>query len=133
MKTRIVFWNILKKDLRNYYLKPPNISWGIIFPFAWTLMFFIKSGSRFEDVRSILPGIVAMSVLFGTTLILAALPFILWPLSYILPLTYGADILHGAINMDAQRTAVLNLAILAGFCIILFWVSIRNVRRKWIY
>ncbi|MDZ7722200.1 MAG: ABC transporter permease [candidate division KSB1 bacterium] len=29
--------------MRNYYLKPPNISWGIIFPFAWMLMFFLKS------------------------------------------------------------------------------------------
>ncbi len=245
MKTWIAFWNILKKDMRNYYLKPPNISWGIIFPLAWTLMFFIKSGSGFGDVRSILPGIVAMSVLFGTTSMLAvvitfekkmrsyerlllapiplevlmlaktsgavligiangfvpvimaafivdlsdvawgemtaavtlisvsstflglfvavsvsevfeaqtfsnffrfpmvflcglffpiaALPIILQPLSYILPLTYGADVLHGAINQAAQKPPGLNLAILAGFCIIFFGVSIRNVQRKWIY
>ncbi len=32
MKRRIAFWNILVKDLRTYYLKPPNISWGLLFP-----------------------------------------------------------------------------------------------------
>jgi ABC-2 type transport system permease protein len=66
----IAFWNIVKKDMRNYYLKPPNISWGIIFPFAWTLMFFLKSRSD-VDLRQILPGVVAMSILFGTTSMLA--------------------------------------------------------------
>jgi len=43
MKTIIAFWNILKKDIENYYLKPPNISWGIIFPLSWTLMQLIRS------------------------------------------------------------------------------------------
>jgi len=70
MKTGIAFWNILRKDMRNYYLKPPNISWGIIFPFAWMLMFFIKSGTAM-GVRDILPGVMAMSILFGTTSMLA--------------------------------------------------------------
>ncbi|MBN2415399.1 ABC transporter permease, partial [bacterium] len=60
MKTAIAFWNIVLKDFRNYYLKPPNISWGIIFPFAWMLMFFLKSQTP-VDVRTILPGIMAMS------------------------------------------------------------------------
>ena len=32
MKRWIAFWNILVKDMRSYYLKPPNISWGIVFP-----------------------------------------------------------------------------------------------------
>ena len=44
MKRWIAFWNIVVKDMRAYYLKPPNVSWGLIFPFAWTAMFFIKSG-----------------------------------------------------------------------------------------
>ncbi|HDP99295.1 MAG TPA: ABC transporter permease [bacterium] len=70
MNTWIAFWNILRKDMRNYYLKPPNISWGIIFPFAWMLMFFIKSKTA-VDMREILPGVVAMSILFGTTSMLA--------------------------------------------------------------
>lgn len=71
MKTWIAFWAILKKDMRTYYLKPPNLSWGIIFPLAWTMMFFIKSGSGFGDIRAILPGVMALSILFGTTSMLA--------------------------------------------------------------
>lgn len=65
----IAFWSILKKDIQNYYLKPPNISWGIIFPLSWTLMQLIRSpeGSMLE----LLPGLIAMSVLFGTTSMLA--------------------------------------------------------------
>ena len=73
MKTWIAFWNILKKDIHNYYLKPPNISWGIIFPLSWTLMQLIRSsgGVNLSDIREMLPGLMAMSVLFGTTSMLA--------------------------------------------------------------
>ncbi len=73
MKTWIAFWNILKKDIQNYYLKPPNISWGIIFPLSWTLMQLIRSsgGINMSDIRTLLPGLMAMSVLFGTTSMLA--------------------------------------------------------------
>jgi len=71
MKRWIAFWNILVKDFRTYYLKPPNISWGLIFPLAWTGMFFIKSGSGLESISSILPGVIALSILFGTTSLLA--------------------------------------------------------------
>ncbi|MGI6083738.1 MAG: ABC transporter permease [Limnochordia bacterium] len=70
MKTCIAVWNILKKDMTAYYLKPPNISWGIIFPIAWTLMFYIRSASP-PDIRSLLPGVMVLSVLFGTTSMLA--------------------------------------------------------------
>lgn len=245
MKLWIAFWNILAKDFRTYYLKPPNISWGLIFPLAWTGMFFIKSGSGLDNISAILPGVIALSVLFGTTSLLAvtvtfekknrsferlllapiplellmlaktggavlfgianafvpiimgmffmdmgnviwwqlavavvlisisstflglfvavsvsevfeaqtfsnffrfpmvflcglffpiaALPFFLRPLSYILPLTYGADLLHGAINHTAQRPVVLNFLILAGFCVVLFLFSMHNIKRKWIY
>jgi len=71
MRRWIAFWNILAKDMRAYYLKPPNISWGLIFPLAWTGMFFIKSGSGLESVLTLLPGVVAISILFGTTSMLA--------------------------------------------------------------
>lgn len=69
MKTWIAFWNILKKDVKTYYLKPPNISWGIIFPLSWTLMQVIRwpGGNRLD----LLAGLIAMSVLFGTTSMLA--------------------------------------------------------------
>jgi len=70
MNLWIPYWNILMKDMRNYYLKPPNISWGIVFPVAWTLMFFIKSQSAI-DVRGLLPGVMSLSILFGTTSMLA--------------------------------------------------------------
>jgi len=245
MRIWIAFWNILWKDMRTYYLKPPNLSWGIIFPLAWTLMFFIKSGSSVGDIREILPGVMALSILFGTTSMLAvtitfekkgrsferlllapipleilmlaktagavlfgianafvpvlmaaffvdlgdviwwqmsaaivliaisstflglfiavavsevfeamtfsnffrfpmiflcglffpitALPVMLRPLSYVLPLTYGADVLHGAVNQAAQRPVALNLTVLAAFCAALFLISLRNIQRKWIY
>ncbi len=71
MKKWIAFWNILLKDMRAYYLKPPNISWGLIFPIAWTGMFFIKSGSGMESIPQLLPGVIAISILFGTTSMLA--------------------------------------------------------------
>ena len=70
MRTLIAFWNILKKDIHNYYLKPPNISWGIIFPLSWTLMQLIRSPGNIEIIE-LWPGLMAMSVLFGTTSMLA--------------------------------------------------------------
>jgi ABC-2 type transport system permease protein len=244
MKTAIAFWNILMKDMRNYYLKPPNISWGIIFPFAWMLMFFFKSKTPVETVN-ILPGIVAMSILFGTTSMLAVtitferrsrsfdrlllapihlvwlmlaksfgailfgiinafvpfiiagfvtdlsnvqwgivlisvifiaitstflglliavsvsevfeaqtfsnffrfpmvflcglfipinqLPIFLRPLSYAMPLTYGADLLKIAIHQSGNFSFGLNFMILLGFSMLLFLVSERNILKKWIY
>ncbi|MDD4154944.1 MAG: ABC transporter permease [Candidatus Cloacimonetes bacterium] len=69
MKSMIAFWNILSKDMKNYYLKPPNISWGLIFPFAWILMMFLRT--KTFNVVEIFPGIIGMSVLFGTTSMLA--------------------------------------------------------------
>ncbi|HDR68417.1 MAG TPA: ABC transporter permease, partial [Bacteroidaceae bacterium] len=70
MKQNIAFWNILFKDMKNYYLKPPNISWGIIFPFAWMLMMFVKTKTAFH-IEEVFSGIVAMSILFGTTSMLS--------------------------------------------------------------
>jgi ABC-2 type transport system permease protein len=244
MKRWIAFWNILVKDIRAYYLKPPNISWGIIFPLAWAGMFFIRTGSGPENILTLLPGVMAVSVLFGTTSMLAvtitfekrmrsferlllapipvgllmlaktsgaiifgvangfvpviiaafltdlssiiwslvvpalfltgivsafmglfiavsvseifeaqtfsnfirfpmmflcglffpvqALPVFLMPLSYILPLTYGVDILHGAINGEHILSFTWDFAILIVFCAGLFAISLRNIRKKWI-
>jgi ABC-2 type transport system permease protein len=244
MKLWIAFWNILIKDMRTYYLKPPNISWGLIFPLAWTGMFFIKSGSGLGSIPALLPGVVAISILFGTTSMLAVtvtfekknrsferlllapisfellmlaktsgailfgvanafvpvimaaffvdlsgvawgvfvpavfmiavastflglfiavavsevfeaqtfsnffrfpmiflcglffplekLPIFLKPLSYALPLTYGADVLHGAVHGGYSMPLALDLLILGVFCVGLFMVSLRNIRRRWI-
>jgi ABC-2 type transport system permease protein len=70
MSSTIAFWGILRKDMTTYYLKPPNISWGIIFPFAWMLMFYLRTRTPL-DIRGLLPGVMAMSILFGTTSMLA--------------------------------------------------------------
>jgi ABC-2 type transport system permease protein len=71
MKNITAFWNILLKDIKAYYLKPPNISWGIVFPLAWTGMFLIRSGQGLESIESLLAGMIAVSILFGTTSMLA--------------------------------------------------------------
>jgi ABC-2 type transport system permease protein len=243
VKAWVAFSNILMKDMRSYYLKPPNISWGLIFPIAWTLMFFLRSPVAVE-VRDLLPGVMALSVLFGTTSMLAVtitferksrsferlllapislnllmlaktsgaimfgvfnafvpvifasfltdlsginwlmilgsvllvaitstflglfiavsvsqvfeaqtfsnffrfpmlflcglfipitdLPVILRPLSYALPLTYGADILKTAINQNGIISIPLSFLALLGFSVFLFAYSIYNVNRKWI-
>lgn len=51
-------------------MKPPNISWGIILPFAWMLMFYLRSPTALH-IRELLPGVISMSILFGTTSLLA--------------------------------------------------------------
>lgn len=72
MKAGIGFWNILKKDIKNYYLKPPNISWGMIFPLSWTLMQLLRAPQgQAIDVKELLPGLMGMSILFGATSMLA--------------------------------------------------------------
>ena len=55
---------IALKDLRAYYFKPPNISWGILFPFAFILAFAIRNPG---DLRALVPGLLALTVLFGTS------------------------------------------------------------------
>ena len=244
MKLWIAFWNILVKDMRTYYLKPPNISWGLIFPLAWTGMFFIKSGSTLGSIQTLLPGVVAISILFGTTSMLAVtvtfekknrsferlllapiplevlmlaktggailfgvanafvpvvmavflidlsqvawsafipaviliavastflglfiavavsevfeaqtfsnffrfpmiflcglffpvekLPVFLKPISYALPLTYGVDVLHGAVHGGHAMPFSLDLVLLSAFCVGLFAVSLHNIQRRWI-
>ena len=242
MKSRIAFWNILNKDVKNYYLKPPNISWGIIFPLSWTLMQFLRSPD--SNMLDLLPGLIAMSVLFGTTSMLAvtitfersgrsfdrlllapislnlmvvakitgaiifgicnafvpvifasffvnlaavnwgmvifavllvavtstllglliavsakqvfeaqtfsnffrfpmlflcglfmpieSLPVFLKPVSFCLPLTYGTDILSGAITGGNMFSPLLCIAVLIAFAVALFAISRHNINRKWI-
>jgi len=244
MKQWIACWNIFYKDLRAYYLKPPNISWGLLFPIAWTGMFFIRTGSGAENVLMLLPGVIAISILFGTTSMLAVtitfekqsngldrlllsplplelimlaktagavlfgivntvvpiviaalladlsglqwellvpaiiliaivcaflgllvavatsrvfeaqmvsnffrfpmiflcglffplslLPVFLLPLSYLLPLTYGVDILQGAVNGKHQLPYLCNFSLLILFCLGMFTLSLHIIRRKWI-
>ncbi|MDD8050854.1 MAG: ABC transporter permease [Verrucomicrobiota bacterium] len=244
MKGWIAFWSILRKDIGAYYLKPPNISWGLIFPLAWIGMFAIRSGKGIENMRELLPGLIALSILFGSTSLLAVtvtfekkgrsferlllapiplellmlakttgallfgilnalvplliaaflvglsnvawhilipavcmiaisttflglfiavsvnevfeaqtfsnffrfpmlflcglfvpiadLPAFLTPLAYALPLTYGTDLLHTAVNQNGLMPLELDFFLLALFCVALFLGSLHNVRRKWI-
>jgi ABC-2 type transport system permease protein len=55
---------IALKDMRTYYLKPPAVSWGIVFPIAWILAFYLRNPRGFEELA---PGLIAMTVLFSTT------------------------------------------------------------------
>jgi ABC-2 type transport system permease protein len=55
---------IALKDLRAYYFKPPNISWGIMFPIAFVLAFAIRNPG---DMSALIPGLLALTVLFGTS------------------------------------------------------------------
>jgi len=52
------------KDLRAYYFKPPNISWGILFPFAFVLAFAIRNPG---DLQALVPGLLGLTILFGTS------------------------------------------------------------------
>ncbi|MGB9833819.1 MAG: ABC transporter permease [bacterium] len=60
---RAIFYIVLK-DMRTYYLKPPAISWGIAFPVVWILAFYLRNPKSFQEL---LPGLVAMTILFSTT------------------------------------------------------------------
>ena len=60
---RCIFY-ITIKDLRAYYFKPPNISWGILFPFAFVLAFALRNPG---DTRDLVPGLLGLTLLFGTS------------------------------------------------------------------
>ena len=60
---RCMFY-IAIKDLRAYYFKPPNISWGILFPFAFVLAFALRNPG---DTRDLVPGLLGLTLLFGTS------------------------------------------------------------------
>jgi ABC-2 type transport system permease protein len=73
-----------------------------------------------------------MVFLCGLFFPIERLPFFLKPLSYVLPLTYGADVLHGAVHGEHTMPFTLDLAVLGAFCLALFAASLKNIKRKWI-
>jgi ABC-2 type transport system permease protein len=73
-----------------------------------------------------------MIFLCGLFFPVMALPIFIRPLSFILPVTYGVDILHGAINDEHIMPFALDFAILGAFCLVLFLISLHNIRHKWI-
>ncbi len=52
------------KDMRAYYFKPPNISWGMLFPGVLILAFAVRTPG---DLQALVPGLVAMTALFSAT------------------------------------------------------------------
>ena len=73
-----------------------------------------------------------MLFLCGLFFPIAKLPALLLPLSYALPLTYGADLLRGGIVGGNALPYALDFAALLAFCLTLFAASLWNVRRRWI-
>ena len=50
--------------MKTYYLKPPAVSWGIVFPITWILAFYLRNPGDFQEL---VPGLIAMTILFSTT------------------------------------------------------------------
>ena len=73
-----------------------------------------------------------MIFLCGLFIPLTDLPVFLRPLSYALPLTYGADLLKTAVNNNGIISVPLSFLLLLAFSAFLFAYSIYNVNRKWI-
>jgi ABC-2 type transport system permease protein len=55
---------IALKDMKAYYFKPPNISWGMLFPLVFILAFYLRSPI---DFAHLIPGLLSLSLLFSTT------------------------------------------------------------------
>lgn len=73
-----------------------------------------------------------MVFLCGLFFPIANLPLLLQAVAYLLPLTYGADALHGAVHGGNQLPVALDLLILCACCAGLFVLSLFNIRRRWI-
>ena len=73
-----------------------------------------------------------MIFLCGLFFPIMSLPVFIRPLSYVLPITYGVDILHGAVNGNHIMPFTLDFVILGAFCIVLFLLSLLNIKRRWI-
>jgi ABC-2 type transport system permease protein len=73
-----------------------------------------------------------MIFLCGLFFPIMSLPIFIRPLSYVLPITYGVDILHGAVAGEHIMSFTLDFLIIGAFCIVLFLLSLYNIKRKWI-
>jgi ABC-2 type transport system permease protein len=74
-----------------------------------------------------------MMFLCGLFIPIERLPALLRPISYALPLTYGADILKTSINQNGIIASWISFSVLIGYSLFLFLMSTRNIQRKWIY
>jgi ABC-2 type transport system permease protein len=73
-----------------------------------------------------------MIFLCGLFFPIERLPIFLRPLSYLFPLTYGADILHGAFSHRNTMPIPIDFILLIVSCAGLFVISLRNIKRRWI-
>jgi ABC-2 type transport system permease protein len=73
-----------------------------------------------------------MVFLCGLFFPVGRLPFFLRPLAYALPLTYGADAVHGAVLGGNALSFALDFSLLGLFCAVLFALCILNIKKKWI-
>ena len=55
---------IALKDLKAYYFKPATVSWGILFPTVFILVFSLKNSA---DISTLIGGLISMSIFFGST------------------------------------------------------------------
>lgn len=72
-----------------------------------------------------------MLFLCGLFFPIAKLPVLVRPLSYVFPVTYGADILDGAFDANAAMPLALDFALLGAFCVVLFALSLYSFKRWW--
>lgn len=112
-------WYILLKDLRAYYFKPPNVSWGILLPLAFVLAFAIRDPG---NLGGLAPGLLALTLLFGASSMEAIVitferrigtleRLLLAPVR--LPALLAGKILGGVVFGLATALLVLLLALLA--------------------
>jgi ABC-2 type transport system permease protein len=112
-------WYIMWKDLDAYYFKPPNVSWGILFPLAFVLAFAIRDP---DNLEGLVPGLLALTLLFGASSMEAIVitferrigaleRLLLAPVR--LPALLAGKVLGGAVFGLATTLVVLILALLA--------------------
>ena len=66
------------------------------------------------------------------TVEIGKLPLFLKPVSSVLPLTYGTDVLNGAVHGGHTLPFSLDPVILGPFCVGLFAVSLHKIRGRWV-
>jgi ABC-2 type transport system permease protein len=74
-----------------------------------------------------------MMFLCGLFIPIENLPVFVQPLSYVLPLTYGADMLKFSINSAGSISLWVSLLVLIGYAMALFMISTHNIKKRWIY
>jgi ABC-2 type transport system permease protein len=71
-----------------------------------------------------------MFFLCGLFFPIHALPMFMRTLAYVLPLTYGVDILKGGFHDSSILPLSLDFAGICMFCMVLFFFNLRNMHKK---